>query len=70
MARPRQNGPRTNTAIRFPGDLHARLENEAERRDVSLNQLVVWAVERTLPGWEQQDLDALIGARAVLRGEP
>jgi hypothetical protein len=62
-------GARSNTAIRFPTDLHARLAKEAERRDVSLNQLVVWACERSIDAWQDQDLDALVKARAVLRGE-
>jgi hypothetical protein len=45
------------------------LEKEAARRDVSMNQLVTWAVERALNRWEAQDLDALLGAKAVIRGD-
>ena len=37
--------PRTTTAIRFPDDLHERLQTAAEERDFSINFLVVKAVE-------------------------
>lgn len=47
---------RTNTAIRFPDDLHARLKTEAEARGLSINFLVVKAcedfVDRLLPADE------------------
>jgi len=46
-----------------------RLHKEAARRDVSVNTLVTWAVERALQQWETQDLDALLSAQAVIRGE-
>lgn len=59
---------RVTTAIRFTGDIHARLQKESLRREVSINQLVTWAVERTLPRWEAQDLSDLDAARAVLHG--
>lgn len=36
---------RTTTAIRFPDDLHERLRAAAEERDLSINFLVVKAVE-------------------------
>lgn len=40
-------------------DVHARLSAEAERRDVAMSYLVVRAIQRMLPLWEQQDLDRL-----------
>ena len=36
---------RTTTAIRFPEELHERLKQAAEERDLSINFLVVKAVE-------------------------
>jgi predicted transcriptional regulator len=40
--------PRTTTAIRFPDDLHERLKTAADERDLSINFLVVKAVEEFL----------------------
>ncbi len=37
--------PRTTTAIRFPEQTHERLRQAAEERDLSINFLVVKAVE-------------------------
>ena len=39
---------RTVTAIRFPEELHARLRDAADDRDLSVNFLVVKAVEEFL----------------------
>jgi predicted transcriptional regulator len=39
---------RTTTAIRFPDELHERLKDAAEERDLSINFLVVKAVEEFL----------------------
>jgi predicted HicB family RNase H-like nuclease len=39
---------RKTTAVRFPEDLHARLVEAADERDVSVNWLVVKAVESFL----------------------
>lgn len=36
---------RTTTAIRFPDELHDRLKSAAEERDLSINFLVIKAVE-------------------------
>lgn len=41
--------PRMTTAIRFSPELHARLKEAAEDRDLSINFLVVKAVEDFLP---------------------
>ena len=41
--------PRTATAIRFPEELHEQLRHAAEERDLSINYLVVKAVEQFLP---------------------
>lgn len=41
-------GPRVATAVRLPVDLHARLDAAATERDVSINYLVVRAVQRYL----------------------
>jgi predicted HicB family RNase H-like nuclease len=40
---------RTATAIRFPDELHDQLKAAAEERDLSINYLVVKAVEQFLP---------------------
>ena len=49
---------RTTTAIRFPEDLHRRLQEAAEERDWSMNTLVVRAAEdylaRLVPADELQ----------------
>lgn len=39
---------RTTTAIRFPDALHERLKQAADERDMSINFLVVKAVEEFL----------------------
>lgn len=39
---------RTTTAIRFPDEVHERLKSAAEERDLSINFLVVKAVEEFL----------------------
>lgn len=47
MSRPGdpRNRDRVNTAIRFPRDLHAKVIEQADRRDVSMNWIVNRAVE-------------------------
>jgi len=49
---------RTTTAIRFPGPVHEQLKEAAEERDLSINFLVVKAVEdflgRLLPAEEMR----------------
>lgn len=37
--------PRITTAVRFPAELHEQLREAAEERDLSINFLVVKAVE-------------------------
>lgn len=44
-----------------PKELRDRVHAEAARRDVSVGQLVTWLVGRSLPAWEQVDLDHLTG---------
>jgi predicted DNA-binding protein len=39
---------RLTTGIRFPEDLHERLKQAAEERDLSINYMVVKAVEEFL----------------------
>lgn len=39
---------RVATAVRLPEDLHSRLQEQAEMRDVSVNWLVTKAVEQFL----------------------
>jgi predicted transcriptional regulator len=39
---------RTTTAIRFPDEVHQRLKEAAEERDLSINFMVVKAVEEML----------------------
>ena len=39
--------PRTTTAIRFPDEVHERLKQAADERDLSINFLVVKAVEES-----------------------
>ena len=48
MSRPRIYAPRTLTTIRFTKDIHTRLLDAAEARDVSANFLVNTAVEQFL----------------------
>ena len=43
---PRRYDARTSTCIRFPEELHARLQAAAAERDVSMNYLVTKAVEK------------------------
>lgn len=53
MGRPRRIDPpppRINTGVRFPPGLLARIRAEAERRRVSVNRLIEWAVEDWLDG--------------------
>lgn len=47
---PRQTSSRKRiaTAVRLPEDLHDELQRQADRRDVSVNFLVVRAVQRYL----------------------
>ena len=45
MSRPCEHDGRTSTGIRFPPELHARLSTAAAERDLSVNWLVVRAVE-------------------------
>ena len=40
---------RTTTAIRFPDELHEQLRRAADERDLSINYLVVKAVQQFLP---------------------
>ena len=40
--------PRVATAVRIPEDLHRELQQAADTRDVSVNFLVVRAIERYL----------------------
>lgn len=51
--RPKRAKPRTTTAIRFPPEMHERLADEAEARDLSINFLVIKAcgefLERLIP---------------------
>lgn len=49
MANTRTHKPRTTTAIRFPDELHEQLKQAAEDRELSINFLVVKAVEDFLP---------------------
>lgn len=49
MARPRlYEENRVTTAVRLPEALHQRLQEAARQRDVSVNLLVVKAIERHL----------------------
>jgi predicted HicB family RNase H-like nuclease len=49
MAATKTKKPRTATAIRFPEQLHDELVQAADARDLSVNYLVVKAVEEFLP---------------------
>lgn len=46
--RPRKYANRVNTAIRFDADLHRRLTEFADARELSVNWIVNRAVERYL----------------------
>lgn len=49
MASARSPKARTATAVRFPDDVHDQLVRAAEERDLSVNYLVVKAVQDFLP---------------------
>ena len=49
MAAARKTKQRTATAIRFPDELHDQLVEAADERDLSVNYLVVKAVQEFLP---------------------
>ena len=49
MTTTRKTKQRTATAIRFPEELHEQLVQAAEERDLSVNYLVVKAVQDFLP---------------------
>ena len=49
MAATRTPKQRTATAIRFPEEIHEKLVQAAEERDLSVNYLVVKAVADFLP---------------------
>lgn len=49
MAAARRPKQRTATAIRFPEEIHDQLVRAAEERDLSVNYLVVKAVQDFLP---------------------
>jgi predicted HicB family RNase H-like nuclease len=48
MPRRTSSEKRIATAVRLPEDLHDELQRQADRRDVSVNFLVVRAVQRYL----------------------
>lgn len=48
MSRPKVHGDRVQTAIRLDRELHTRLTNAAEERDVSVNFLIHHAVRDLL----------------------
>ena len=49
LGRPRKYNPdRVTTAVRIPAELHVRLQEEAEARDVSLNYLLVRGAQLVL----------------------
>lgn len=45
--------------VTIPTELYDRLVKEANRRDVSVTFLATRALSRTLPVWEDADLEAL-----------
>jgi len=49
MTMSKSNKPRTATAVRLPDELHDQLKRAADERDLSVNYLVVKAVEQFLP---------------------
>ena len=49
MATQKSTRQRTATAVRFPEELHDQLVRAADERDLSVNYLVVKAVEQFLP---------------------
>lgn len=59
MARPRVYENRVTTAVRLPEDLHDRLKQAADERDVSVNYLMTKAVD--------DYLDRLVPAEEAVR---
>lgn len=54
---------RVSTGLRLEPDLHRRLEEEAARREVSVNWLITRCIERILVAYEDQVLDLPAGDR-------
>lgn len=48
MGRPREYEKRITTNIRLPPDLHQRLQDAADEREVSVNLLMIHAAEQFL----------------------
>jgi len=59
MARPRLYDKRITTAVRLPEDIHERLRDAADERDVSVNYLITKAVD--------DYLDRLVPAEEAVR---
>ena len=60
--RPREYDDRKQIVVRFPPELHARLKEAAEEREVSMNWLVNRAIE--------EYLDALIPVDEIMLTRP
>jgi len=59
-----------SVTVNLPEDLAARLEAEAARRGVTVDELVAEAVTARLPGAESDPLEAFIGCGRSGRTEP
>lgn len=70
MGRPRKYGDRVTTAVRLPADLHEDLADAADERGVSINALVIRAIEDLLVALPAFRLGAaLMGEPEVTREE-
>lgn len=75
MARPRQHGERIVTAIRIPVDLHARLVEVCDERDITINGLMVKATQHYLDNvmaplpWGQPPVEATRAGRTTTEDE-
>jgi len=68
MGRPRiYDGPRVVTAVRLPAPLRDELQTVAGEREVSVNYLVIRAVEKYLRNLPSVDFDGVGQGHFVLR---
>jgi hypothetical protein len=56
MARPREFDDRTSTTLRVAPELLERLQDEADRREIGRNRLIVNLIEYGLPDYEGEAL--------------
>ncbi len=56
MARPREFDDRVSTTLRIAPELLERLQDEANRREIGRNKLLVALLEWALPDYENEEI--------------